>query len=240
MNESPYIRIGYYALEDVLPFVTAERTYKEYAGFKVAMDSQRYHTFLKGTECVTCGLKATFFALERFKKDDQTPEGRAHFNLYGVQGTREILFTKDHTTPRVHGGKDVLDNYKTMCSRCNKQKGHAMKAELRSKVPHTTCWLNLELPAGTVQTSKPYAALLKDLQAVNWGTKGHVGLAVQVIEGYGNDTPDQVSIVPPEGTGLFGGWTENERAQHIATVKTVLKRHSVPVKMRRMTFQELM
>ena len=37
---------------------------------------------------------------------------------------QEVLITKDHIIPKSKGGKDKLDNYQTMCVRCNKRKGN--------------------------------------------------------------------------------------------------------------------
>lgn len=80
--------------------------------------SQRYAVFMRDNcICVKCGLKAAYFALERF--EDQK---RYHLNLYGLKDNKEILFTKDHIIPKSKGGKDNLDNYQTMCCICNELK----------------------------------------------------------------------------------------------------------------------
>lgn len=94
--------------------------YKEFSGHFVNMTSQRYNLFKKkGTTCVCCGLEATHFNLEFGSKRDKRP----HFNLYGIFGGKEILFTKDHIIPRSKGGTDTIDNYQTMCTTCNTKKG---------------------------------------------------------------------------------------------------------------------
>ena len=38
------------------------------------------------------------------------------------ENNEEILFTKDHITPRSKGGKNHISNYQTMCSKCNEGK----------------------------------------------------------------------------------------------------------------------
>ena len=65
-----------------------------------------------------CGLKASYFALERHEDQE-----RFHLNLYGINdNNEEILFTKDHIYPKSKGGKSKIDNYQTMCIICNNKK----------------------------------------------------------------------------------------------------------------------
>lgn len=89
------------------------------------MTSQRYQMFkLKGTTCIKCGLEAEFFAKERprVKRNFDPTKVVYHFNLYGTKDGKEILFTKDHKIPKVKGGKNIMDNYQTMCQPCNQEK----------------------------------------------------------------------------------------------------------------------
>jgi len=89
-------------------------------GQRIKADSQRYKIFKqKGTICVHCGLEATHFKVERFPNDKTF-----HLNLYAIdiEGD-EVLFTKDHIIPKGHGGCNKLENYQTMCSPCNTDKG---------------------------------------------------------------------------------------------------------------------
>lgn len=121
------IRAGVFSIDKVLPFVKSKqkpRVVKHYDGIPVYMDSLRYHTFLRsGVVCVTCGLVATFFALES-TPGNNTQSSHYHFNLYGVDDSGdEVLFTKDHIHPRSKGGKDHLTNLQTMCMVCNTIKG---------------------------------------------------------------------------------------------------------------------
>lgn len=96
-------------------------------GVTVKMGSQRYSLFFNhGTDCVKCGLKGAYFWLEQ----DKSQSGTAwHFNLYGVldDGT-EVLMTKDHIIPKSKGGKNHINNYQTMCERCNSKKSNKIAA----------------------------------------------------------------------------------------------------------------
>jgi 5-methylcytosine-specific restriction endonuclease McrA len=84
--------------------------------------SSRYCVFLNSLQCVSCGMKGIFFAIE---KDKAVTANIYHLNLYSVNSlSEEILFTKDHIIPRSKGGKDILSNYQTMCKTCNHNKGN--------------------------------------------------------------------------------------------------------------------
>lgn len=86
-------------------------------------NSQRYQLFFtKGTKCVCCGIEGKYFAKEKRIKDKSY-----HLNLYGIDDNgQEALITKDHIIPKSKGGKDELENYQTMCVRCNKRKGNQL------------------------------------------------------------------------------------------------------------------
>lgn len=88
-------------------------------GLWVNGGSHRYKTFKnKGIVCVCCGRIGEYFTLDKFLEDSPY-----HFNLYGTnKDGEELLFTKDHILPKSKGGKDVLENYQTMCTECNLKK----------------------------------------------------------------------------------------------------------------------
>jgi 5-methylcytosine-specific restriction endonuclease McrA len=138
-----YCRYGTFNIHEVLkrvinePRITIKKRLKNTKAYKqlvqanfkdylVKMDSLRYQLFKqKGTTCVKCGLKASYFALESHKSDTMgkdTPS--CHFNLYGVLNGREVLFTKDHILPKSKGGKNTLENMQPMCLICNNLKGN--------------------------------------------------------------------------------------------------------------------
>ena len=127
-NKKDYIRLISLPVETFIPLIQdhSNRIPFEINGeiHHVKMNSQRYHTFKNtGTNCVKCGLKGKFFALEKSPYDKHP---YYHFNLYGFdENDNEILFTKDHIIPKSLGGKDHIDNYQTMCSICNGTKGNS-------------------------------------------------------------------------------------------------------------------
>ena len=111
-----------------------------YHGDTMKLVSQRYMTFLsRGIKCACCGIEGTFFAKERhyLKRKKKNKHGRTigkdyvidekspfHFNLYGIRDNgKEVLMTKDHIMPKSRGGKNILSNYQTMCTKCNTKKG---------------------------------------------------------------------------------------------------------------------
>lgn len=127
-----FIRLGTLSIEEVLPYIVTDskpphghpnsnnRPTREYFGQLVLMDGLRCQTFAKsGIVCVNCKLAGAYFAVERREKSDQY-----QLNLYGLNGLREVLFTKDHIIPRVKGGAHDISNLQTMCSPCNNLKGH--------------------------------------------------------------------------------------------------------------------
>lgn len=93
----------------------------------VSMGSHRYQTFaLKGTDCLKCGVKGKFFALECNMDGNNE---KFHFNLYGIdKHGNEVMITKDHIIPRSKGGKNVLSNYQPLCIKCNQQKADHVKS----------------------------------------------------------------------------------------------------------------
>ena len=127
MKTQKYHRKQIYTIDEVLSKQINPRGNKKlkenrivFDGDLVRMDSHRYWLFTnKGCVCVACGVKGKFFAKERVLETENY-----HFNLYGInKNGEEILFTKDHIVPKSKGGKDRLDNYNTMCSKCNCEKG---------------------------------------------------------------------------------------------------------------------
>ena len=121
-----YIRKEIYSIEDVLSKtiineIKDKSNYIKFDGDMIRMNSDRYKTFAtSGIKCVNCGLKAKYFAKERYVTSQ-----RYHFNLYGINDkNEEILFSKDHIIPKSKGGKDELTNYQTMCCKCNSKKGN--------------------------------------------------------------------------------------------------------------------
>lgn len=120
------IRKGIYSIDEVLSKILPLNTYDkerfvDFDGDMVSMISHRYHTFNdKGIKCVTCGIEGKFFAKEKHEEN----VNRYHFNLYAVdENGKDVLMTKDHIIRKREGGRDILENYQTMCTYCNAKKG---------------------------------------------------------------------------------------------------------------------
>ena len=111
-------------IEEVIPFVGKDPSRKIFKvkdkEYLVKMNTDKYHVFKNNMKCVACGLEGTKMLLECHPCDMQP-----HFNLYGVENDKLVLFTKDHILARACGGEDRLDNYQTMCSICNNLKAHS-------------------------------------------------------------------------------------------------------------------
>jgi len=132
-------------------YIMEEHKLKLFNGYRVSLGSHRYKNFcLNGVVCKTCGLSGTFFALERlvnknyYNRYIKDPEkylkteirldaktsknynnGSYHFNLYAIdKNGDEVLMTKDHVIPRSKGGPDKVENYQTLCTKCNSKKGN--------------------------------------------------------------------------------------------------------------------
>lgn len=95
----------------------------EVDGYNVYTRSLRYMTFYqKGTTCVCCGRKGSYFKLDGDEKSK-----RRHFNLYCDDGT---VMTKDHIMPKSLGGLDSIENLQPMCKDCNEKKGNGKNESL--------------------------------------------------------------------------------------------------------------
>lgn len=80
-----------------------------------------------------------------------------------------------------------------------------------SKAPHTTPWLSVQYPVGEEPTE-----LFAKLAAIGWERD-------QFPSAPPLDGIQEVNLVPPTGSGLFGGWTEAEARKHMPLVRRVLR-----------------
>ena len=96
---------------------------KSLGGKRIRRTNKRLEVFRRyGTDCVYCGLKGTFFAVERHKKGLRNSEW--HINLYAeVQTGGFRIMTMDHVKPKSKGGSNGIQNLRPACSRCNSEKG---------------------------------------------------------------------------------------------------------------------
>lgn len=110
--------------EKVMPYNTGKKgtIIIDFDGDPLKANSQRYTLFFtKGFKCVKCGIEGKYFAKER---DPSSNSNKYHLNLYALdENGKEVLMTKDHIIPKSKGGKNKLENYQTMCCRCNNNKG---------------------------------------------------------------------------------------------------------------------
>lgn len=91
-------------------------------GYIANLHSWRYKVFRHSTVCVDCGVEGLIFCL------DGSGGKRAHFNLYGIKPNGSVvMLTKDHILPVSLGGADSMDNFQTMCERCNCNKGSKLE-----------------------------------------------------------------------------------------------------------------
>lgn len=105
----------------------------EFSGQQVKLGSLRLLTFVvHGTQCVDCGVKAAFFAMERHAIDENY-----HLNLWAIrENGQQVLMTHDHILARSLGGADSIANTQTMCMDCNFEKGkieHKLKEIRKSQ-----------------------------------------------------------------------------------------------------------
>jgi len=114
--------LGEVAFDDVFPFITFEKSRREYVvngvAYSVKMDSERYHLFKESRACSACGLVGTRLMLDIIRGANSP-----HFNLYAEENGALVLMTKDHIIPRSAGGTNALDNLRTMCAPCNEVRG---------------------------------------------------------------------------------------------------------------------
>jgi hypothetical protein len=137
MNQ--YNRHAIAPLDAIIPEIMAQwdtpKAKMEYGGFEFNIYSLRLKTFCRSAykdalHCTACGLRASYFAIESFKRGNQKSY---HVNLYGMVDGKEILFTHDHTLARSLGGADSLSNTTVMCSPCNSKKGQEEAREVSTR-----------------------------------------------------------------------------------------------------------
>lgn len=116
-NENAPERLFTVPAGEVLPLIG--KSLVEIRGVSVHANTDSLKTFKKrGPKCWLCGLEGTFFAMEK-----QGDQDIVHLKLYGAQGKREVLLTKDHVIPKSWGGRNTMKNYRVLCATCNNQLG---------------------------------------------------------------------------------------------------------------------
>jgi 5-methylcytosine-specific restriction endonuclease McrA len=123
-----YIRKGKASIEDIIPLITGDTKVKVRVCDKsVGVSSFRLQNFKEhGTDCAYCGIKGSFFAVERHNVE--TKYIKYHLNLYALDDKgNEVLMTADHIIPRSKGGLTTLDNLQTLCCICNLKKADKLE-----------------------------------------------------------------------------------------------------------------
>ncbi len=119
-RENGLIHVAEYPVKQVLAgYFRNKITVGRYT-YSVRHGSLRYLTFDKSCVCCCCGIVGS----RMFLDTPNVGSGSAHFNLYAEWNDKLVLMTKDHVLPRSKGGKDVVDNMRTMCTVCNGHRGN--------------------------------------------------------------------------------------------------------------------
>lgn len=117
------IRRSEHSVEEVLSAISSGQKINSYGG-RIGMYRLRSRMYLMhGIDCAYCGLKGSFFAVERHKRA-KGKWGRWRLHLYAELpdgGAR--LMTIDHVIPRAASGRNHINNLLPACSRCNFKKG---------------------------------------------------------------------------------------------------------------------
>lgn len=115
-----------YLVDEVLSFIKPREKKKERVDFDgdlIKVTSDRLFVFKQSCVCCECGIVGSFFVKEKHSYNDIS----FHMNLYATDGDDELLMTKDHIVPQSLGGKNHPSNYRTMCVRCNLEKGNGIQ-----------------------------------------------------------------------------------------------------------------
>ncbi len=103
----------------------------------------------KGTNCVCCGAKGSYFRKEKTKGPSSSYYCNWHLNLYAtMEDGSEVLMTKDHILAKSLGGENAIYNYQPMCQNCNSKKGDKTLEEwevYNKKVIYETTGLNFDI-----------------------------------------------------------------------------------------------
>lgn len=115
------IRLATWAADEALDLFRHNSKFV-YENIEIDLRTYKFRTFKrKGINCAFCGIKGSFFALEKNKKDKVS---NFNLQLYALDNNgNEILMTRDHIIPLSKGGrKSSVSNSQPMCYDCNQKK----------------------------------------------------------------------------------------------------------------------
>lgn len=150
------IEYARFTAAEILPLIGANMPRIQLAGFSVKAGSLRLECLKRSQSCAGCGCKGSLFVLEaheqgppkgircfikncqwcsyRLTEERYLGGSKPHLNLYHVGPRRGLmLMTQDHIMPRMHGGKDEIENLQTMCLQCNQRKGATIPRKIRNE-----------------------------------------------------------------------------------------------------------
>jgi hypothetical protein len=105
--------------------------HKNIQGVMVGVTGNRIETYYnRGCDCVECGIKGQFFAIEKDYKQSGSGSNW-HFNLYALtEEGKEVLMTRDHILPASKKGNNSIFNSQPMCAPCNTRKGNSFEIDI--------------------------------------------------------------------------------------------------------------
>ena len=109
-----------FSLEEILPLIGNGQPFI-YRQWEIKLRSCRLLCFKRSVKCSFCNREGKIFKLVRDVKTRQN-NMKPHFNLYAEDGT---LMTKDHILPKSYGGSNTKHNLRTMCAKCNSNRGNS-------------------------------------------------------------------------------------------------------------------
>lgn len=121
-TEFSIIHLKIYSLEKILKLIKRRAQQLKYKEHKVALNKARLLLFKKkGVDCVRCGAKGLFFAIDVPLNNKQ--KLKPVLNLWAIQPSgKHILMTRDHILPESKGGWSATFNLDPLCHSCNQKK----------------------------------------------------------------------------------------------------------------------
>jgi hypothetical protein len=131
----------------------------ELQGIPAVVTPKRLRTFRSNMCCVSCGLEANIFLVEKHRNDLQ----QQYINLYHLGERGLVMFSVDHILPDSLGGRYSVSNFQTMCQPCNAKKmNHMSMAEIDRVKSNPEDHLNVHFRS---TPKRDYIFALMDVQA---------------------------------------------------------------------------